>query len=153
MRRTCSLSAISLPPKYVRTRRELRSMCTPSFSRIRSSAAGTIGRASVSVISNLLPLDHRSGAGVPRARGHAARRIELKIPPSPEGGCREFSHCDLSERAVPLAKRQSDNSDIDTRRLETNEYLGCDCLHRIISSRLEPSIAFEAPKLQPRITI
>ena len=26
--RTCSLSAISLPPKYVRTRRELRSMCT-----------------------------------------------------------------------------------------------------------------------------
>src|SRR5262245_63098258 len=38
-------------------------MCTPSFSLARSSAAGTTGCASVSVISNLLPLDHRPAPG------------------------------------------------------------------------------------------
>ena len=43
------------------------------------SAAGTTGRASASVISNLLPLDHRSGAGKPRAMGHAARRIAPQL--------------------------------------------------------------------------
>ena len=60
-------------------------MRTPSFSRARSSAAGTTGPASVSVISNFLPLDHRSVAGAQRAMGHAARRAMI----SSKGGDRE----------------------------------------------------------------
>ena len=63
----------------VRTRRELRSMCTPSLSRARSSAAGTTGRASISVISNLLPLNHRSSAGVPPTTRPAARRAMIRL--------------------------------------------------------------------------
>ena len=93
------LSAINLPPKYVRTRRGLRSMCTPSFNLARSMADGTSGRESVSLISTFLQLDDRyrrgrslRGESSKRGRGdnRVGRELNYRSPDEYEATLRRF---------------------------------------------------------------